>query len=143
LKLRFDLYTLGISLICWEIRFGDICFGKMFIFSVWIWFYLWFIKWNIFISVGLYVFRQRFSESIEIWFYAMYFKNHDYTDDDLGAPSNVIRWGRITRWMELPLWKRPPLGGEGYQRDVNSLIDRFDMSSESMRKGLSVRWSRH
>jgi hypothetical protein len=38
--------------------------------------------------------------------------------------------------------ERPPLGGEGYQRDVNSLIDRFDVSFVE-RKELSVRWSYH
>jgi hypothetical protein len=44
------------------------------------------------IQFGLYAFRQKFSKVIEIWFFlAMYFKNHGYNDDDLGAPSNVIR----------------------------------------------------
>jgi hypothetical protein len=73
----------------------------------------------------------------------MYFKNHDYTDDNLGAPSNVNSIRENYPLDGATPMERPPLGGEGYQRDVNSLIDRFDMSSESMRKGLSVRWSRH
>ena len=66
----------------------------------------------------------------------MYFKNHDYNDYDLGAPrGNYPLDGATPK-------ERPPLGGEGYQRDVNSLIDRFYVSLVE-RKELSVRWSYH
>jgi hypothetical protein len=72
----------------------------------------------------------------------MYFKNHDYTDDDLGAPSNMISVRESYQLDGATPMERPPLGGEGYQRDVNSLIDRFDVSLVE-RKELSVRWSYH
>jgi hypothetical protein len=72
----------------------------------------------------------------------MYFKNHDYNDDDLGAPSNVISVRENYPLDGATPMERPPLGGEGYQRDVNSLIDRFDVSLVE-RKELSVRWSYH
>ena len=51
----------------------------------------------------------------------MYFKNHDYNDYDLCAPRENYPLDGAT-----PM-ERPPLGGEGYQRDVDSLIDRFDV----------------
>ena len=56
----------------------------------------------------------------------MYFKNHDYNDDDLGAPSNAISVRENYPLDGANPMERPPLGGEGYQRDVNSLIDGFD-----------------
>jgi hypothetical protein len=40
--------------------------------------------------------------------------------------------------MESPIWVRPPLGGEGYQRVAVSLIEGYDMFSESRGKGLSI-----
>ena len=51
----------------------------------------------------------------------MYFKNHDYNDYDLGAPRGNYPLDGAT----LIEW--PPLGGEGYQRNVNSMVDRFDV----------------
>ena len=72
----------------------------------------------------------------------MYFKNHDYNDDDLGAPSNVNSVRENYPLDGAAPMERPPLGGKGYQRDVNSLIDRFDVSLVE-RKELSVRCSYH
>ena len=72
----------------------------------------------------------------------MYFKSRDYNNDDLGAPSNVISVRENYPLDGATPMERPPLGGEGYQRDVNSLIDRFDVSLVE-RKELSVRWSYH
>jgi hypothetical protein len=69
--------------------------------------------------------------------------NHGYNNDDVGAPSKIISVRENYPLDGAAPMERPPLGGEGYQRDVDFLIDRFDVSSESMRKGLSVRWSRH
>jgi hypothetical protein len=63
-------------------------------------------------------------------------------DDDLGAPSNPISVREKYPLDGATPMERPPLGGEGYQRDVNSLIDRFDVSLVE-RKELSVRWSYH
>jgi hypothetical protein len=59
----------------------------------------------------------------------MYFKNHDYTDDNLGAPSNVNSVRENYPLDGAAPMERPPLGGEGYQRDVDSLIDIFDVDS--------------
>jgi hypothetical protein len=42
-------------------------------------------------------FNKSFRNVLKHGFKRCIFKNHDYNDDDLGAPSNVIRLGRITR----------------------------------------------
>jgi hypothetical protein len=53
----------------------------------------------------------------------MFFFNHSYNDDYLGAPSNVISVREDYPLDGATPMERPPLGGEGYQRDVDSMID--------------------
>jgi len=65
------------------------------------------------------------------------FKKYDYKCDNLAASCTWFQLGRV-----IPLdldgaapMERPPLGGGGYQRDVNSLINnalRFILSQEKI-----------
>ena len=62
----------------------------------------------------------------KIWFVRRFenlFWNYGYNDDDLGAPSMWFQLGRITPLDGAAPMERPPLGGEGYQWEVNSLIE--------------------
>jgi hypothetical protein len=48
-------------------------------------------------------------------------------DDDLRAPSKIIPVRENYPLDGATPMERPPLGGEGYQRDVDSLTDIFDV----------------
>ena len=56
-------------------------------------------------------------------FWEFCFEIRDYNDDDLGAPSMWFQLGRVTPLDGAAPMERPPLGGEGYQWEVNSLIE--------------------
>jgi hypothetical protein len=45
----------------------------------------------------------------------MYFKNHDYNDDDLGVPNNVTPVRENYLVDGATSMEKPPLGVEGYQ----------------------------
>jgi hypothetical protein len=51
------------------------------------------------------------------------FENYGYNDDDLGAPSMWFQLGKVTPLDGAAPMEGPPLGGEGYQWEVNSLIE--------------------
>jgi len=51
------------------------------------------------------------------------FENYGFSDDDLGARSMWFQLGRITPLDGAAPMERPPSGGEGYQWEVNSLIE--------------------
>jgi hypothetical protein len=53
--------------------------------------------------------------------------NHGYNNDDVGAPSKIISVRENYPLDGAAPMERPPLGGEGYQRDVNFLTDRVDV----------------
>ena len=56
-------------------------------------------------------------------FKAICFEKNDYYRDDLGAPSMWFQLGIDTPLDGAAPMERPPLGGEGYQWEVNSLIE--------------------
>jgi len=70
------------------------------------------------------------------------FENYGFSDDDLGAPSMWFQLGIVTPLDGAAPMERPPLGGEDYQWEVNSLIENVLHLFWVERKELSVRWSR-
>jgi len=60
---------------------------------------------------------------LSIVFYEWCFENYAYNDDNLGAPSMWFQLGRDTPLDEAAPMERPLLGGEGYQWEVNPLIE--------------------
>jgi len=99
-------------------------------FSVEFW---WYTSWNKFRYVVKYGFGIVFSE----WC----FENYGYNDDDLGAPSMWFQLGRVTSLDGAAPMERLSLGGEGYQWEVNYLIEDVLHFCWVERKELSVRWS--
>jgi len=60
-------------------------------------------------------------------FKAICFEKNDYYYDDLGAPSMWFQLGIVTPLHGAAPLERPPLGGEGYQRDgASSRFTHFD-----------------
>jgi hypothetical protein len=65
----------------------------------------------------------------QVWYFtncgfkAICFEKNDYYCDDLGAPSMWIQLGKVTPLDGAAPMEWPPLGGEGYQWEVNSLIE--------------------
>jgi hypothetical protein len=56
-------------------------------------------------------------------FWKFCFEKNYYYRDDLGAPSMWFQLGKVTPLDGAAPMERPPLGGEGYQWEVNSLIE--------------------
>ena len=67
----------------------------------------------------------------QVWYFtnhgfkAKYFEKYDYNCNYLGAPSMWFRLGRVIPLDGATSMDRPPLGGEGKQWDVNSLIEKY------------------
>jgi len=104
-------------------------------------FYLWLISKELQIGIWLCALTQ-------VWYFtnrgfkAICFEKNDYYHDDLGAPNMWFQLGIDTLLDGAAPMERPPLGGEGYQWEVNSLIENVLHLFWVERKEVSVRWSR-